>query len=100
MTVEKKKNNDTIIVMITGSVDANTSRELRDEVVKELDDIMCLIFDMTYMDYISSAGLRIILEAYQILEEKGGRVIVENVREELMYIFNLTGFSDYMEFRN
>lgn len=100
MTVEKKKNNDTITVIITGSVDANTSPELRDEILGELDDVMCLIFDMKDMDYISSAGLRVLLEVYQILEEKDGRVIIENVREELHDIFELTGFSDYMEFRN
>ena len=100
MTVEKKKNDDVLLVMITGSVDANTSAGLRDEIVDELDDVACLTFDMTDMDYISSAGLRVILEAYQILEEKDGKVILENVREELMYIFELTGFSDYMEFRN
>lgn len=100
MTVEKKKNNDTIIVIITGSVDANTAPELRNEVLEELDDVMCLTLDMTDMDYISSAGLRVILEAYQILEEKDGRVILENVREELRDIFELTGFMDYMEFRN
>lgn len=100
MTVEKKKNDDALLVMITGSVDANTSAGLRDEIVDELDDVACLTFDMTDMDYISSAGLRVILEAYQILEEKDGKVILENVREELMSIFELTGFSDYMEFRN
>ena len=99
MTVEKEQNGDTLIVKICGSVDANTANDLRSELIDELDDVRLVHFHMKEMDYISSAGLRVILEVYQILEEKEGKLIIENVREEIRDIFELTGFPKYMEFR-
>ena len=99
MTVEKEQNGDTLIVKICGSVDANTADDLRSKLIDELDDVRLVHFHMKEMDYISSAGLRVILEVYQILEEKEGKLIIENVREEIRDIFELTGFPKYMEFR-
>ncbi len=100
MTVEKEKNGDSLSVKINGSVDANTAGELRSELIDELDDVRLVHFHMKEMDYISSAGLRVILEVYQTLEERDGTVILENVREELKDIFELTGFADFMEMRD
>lgn len=100
MTVEKEKNADTLTVRIQGSVDANTSDSLRSEIIDELDDVSIVNFDMKEMDYISSAGLRVVLEVYQTLEEKDGKIILENVRDELKDIFELTGFMEMITTQN
>ncbi len=97
MTVKKEKDNNKLIVRITGSVDTNTSGELRNEIIDELDDIAVVWFDMKEMDYISSAGLRVLLETYQTIEPDEGKIVLANVREELREIFVLTGFSGFME---
>lgn len=97
MTAKKKKEDNRLIVKITGSVDANTSEELRDEIIDELDDITLVRFEMKEMDYISSAGLRVLLETYQMIEPNEGKIVLADVREELRQIFVLTGFSDFME---
>lgn len=97
MTVKKEKDNNKLIVRITGSVDTNTSEELRNEIIDELDDIAVVWFDMKEMDYISSAGLRVLLETYQTIEPDEGKIVLANVREELREIFVLTGFSGFME---
>ena len=100
MTVEKEKNGDSLTARINGSVDANTADSLRSELIDELDAVRLVHFDMKEMDYISSAGLRVILEVYQTLEEKDGKVILENIRAELKDIFKLTGFTSFMEVRD
>ena len=97
MTVKKEKDNNKLIVRITGSVDTNTSEDLRNEIIDELDDIAVVWFDMKEMDYISSAGLRVLLETYQTIEPDEGKIVLANVREELREIFVLTGFSGFME---
>lgn len=97
MTVEKEKDGNTLKVWITGSVDSNTSQELREELTGELSDMMEVRFDMKDMDYISSAGLRVILETYQNLDERDGAVVICNVREEIRDIFILAGYEEFME---
>ncbi len=100
MTVEKEKNKDILIVRIIGSLDAGTSEQLRAELEGELDDVTFVRFDLKDMDYISSAGLRVILEVYQALEDRGGKVALDNVTEDLREIFEDTGFSEFMEMKN
>ncbi|MCR5301343.1 MAG: STAS domain-containing protein [Lachnospiraceae bacterium] len=97
MTVEKEKNNDTLTVRIKGSVDASTADGLRDKLIGELDDVTLVRFEMKEMDYISSAGLRVLLEVYQMICNNGGKVVLAGVREEVRDIFELSGFTDFME---
>ena len=99
MTIKKEKTDDTLRVEIEGSVDAVTAPELERELLPELSDVKSIIFDMKDMDYISSAGLRVLLKVYQITSVKQSPIILENVRDELMYIFNDSGFAKFMEIR-
>lgn len=97
MTVEKEKSNGTLAVWIKGSVDASTADDLREKLVGELDDVTLVRFEMKEMDYISSAGLRVLLEVYQMICGRDGKVVLVGVREEIRDIFELSGFIDFME---
>ncbi|MCR5406952.1 MAG: STAS domain-containing protein [Lachnospiraceae bacterium] len=99
MTVKKEKTDDTLRVEIEGSVDAVTSPELERELLPELSDVNSIIFNMKDMDYISSAGLRVLLKIYQIISVKKSVIVLENVRDEFKYIFMDSGFAKFMEIR-
>lgn len=100
MTVTKEKNGDVLTVAITGSLDVKTAPELSKELEGELDDVMEVIFDLEKTDYTSSAGLRVLLGAYQIMDEKDGRMVLKNVNESFMEILEVTGFTDFLEIEN
>ena len=74
----------------------NESEEKLKEFEKEIEDIegvKKLIFDFASLDYISSAGLRVLLSAQKVMTKQGG-MIIRNVKPEIMEIFEVTGFSD------
>ena len=100
MTVTKEKNGDALTVAIMGSLDVKTAPELSKELEGELDDVMEVIFDLEKTDYTSSAGLRVLLGAYQIMDEKDGRMVLKNVNESFMEILEVTGFTDFLEIEN
>ena len=97
MEVTKQKNGDVLTVSISGSIDIKTAPILRQELDGELDDVNEVIFDLAETTYTSSAGLRVILGAYQILEEKDGRMVLKNVNETFMGILEMTGFTDFLD---
>ena len=95
MTVKKEKTDDTLRVEIEGSVDAVTSPELERELLPELSDVNSIIFNMKDMDYISSAGLRVLLFSHQTVS-KNGTMIIRNLTDEVKDIFEVTGCADAM----
>lgn len=97
MTVEKEKSNDMLTVRIYGSVDASTADDLRDILIGELDDVCLVRFETKEMDYISSAGLRVLLEVYQTICDRDGKVVLTGAREEVMDILEVAGFIDFLE---
>lgn len=96
MTVTKEKNGDVLNVTIEGQLDIKTSPELKAALEGELDDVMTLFFDMKGVSYISSAGLRVLLGAYQVLDEKDGNMILKNVDDSFMEILEMTGFTEFI----
>ncbi len=97
MKVEKERNGEQLKVKVIGSIDANTDKELLAQLDGELEGVSELRFDMTDMDYISSAGLRVMLEFYQTIEDNNGKMALDHVREDLLEIFKLTKFTDFIE---
>ncbi len=68
--------------------------------VSDLNDITELIFDFAHLEDIPSAGLRILLQAQKTMNRQGSKMmIVRNVNEELMEVFEVTGFSDFLTLR-
>lgn len=94
MTIEKKANETELTVNLTGRLDTITAPQLE----KELDDlsgIEKLVLDFAGLEYLSSAGLRVLLAAQKTMN-KQGEMIVRNVNETISDIFEVTGFSDIL----
>ncbi len=94
MTIEKKANGTELTVNLTGRLDTITAPQLE----KELDDlsgIEKLVLDFAGLEYLSSAGLRVLLAAQKTMN-KQGEMIVRNVNETISDIFEVTGFSDIL----
>ncbi len=87
-----------LTITINGTIDAKTAPDLEAELTEEaLDGVEELYFDMKDMDYTSSVGLRAILNAYQILDEREGRMVLQHINDDVREIFELTGFMDFLE---
>ena len=85
-------NNDELTVTLKGRLDTTTAPQLDTELAESLDAVTLLIFDLLDLEYISSAGLRVLLRAQKIMDVQGSMVI-RNVSEDVMEIFDVTGFS-------
>ncbi len=92
MTIGKSKEGETLLVMVSGRVDTTTAPELEKEVKTELGDVSVLEMDLKETEYISSAGLRVLLEASKMMQLKGGSMRVKNVTAQVMDVFKVTGF--------
>ena len=94
MKIDLKKEENKLLIKLEGKLDTNTSPEL-DEKIKELDGIKDLVIDMEKVDYISSAGLRVLLSMQKVMNNQG-TMVIKNVCENVMDIFEVTGFSDIL----
>lgn len=95
MTIEKAKNNDGLLIALEGRLDTTTAPQLEAELKSIDDDITKLTFDFGKLDYISSAGLRVLLAAQKVMNKQGSMVI-RHVNETIMEIFEVTGFLDIL----
>ena len=95
MTIEIKKNADELVLEITGRLDTITAPALDKTINENLGEIKCLILDFKNLEYISSAGLRVLLGA-QKKTQKNGSMKVINVCEEVLEVFEMTGFADIL----
>ena len=95
MTIEIKKNVDELVLEITGRVDTITAPTLDKTINENLGEIKSLILDCKNLEYISSAGLRVLLSTQKKLQQKG-TMKLKNVREEVMEVFEITGFVDIL----
>ena len=95
MTVEKILNDESAKIAVAGRLDTQTAPLLE----KELDDVISslkeLIFDMSSLEYISSAGLRVILKAQKIMNAQGSMKLI-GVNDSIMEVFDITGFLDIL----
>ena len=95
MEILKKRDGDTLKIALEGRLDTSTAPSLEEALKKELSGVADLEFDFEKLEYISSAGLRVLLSAHKAMSKKGS-MKVTNVREEVMEVFELTGFSDIL----
>lgn len=94
MTIDKKKDGSNCTVTITGRLDTTTAPELENE-LKDLDGITQLSFDFSGLEYVSSAGLRVLLSTQKRMNKQGSMVI-KNVNAIIREVFEVTGFIDIL----
>ncbi len=95
MNIIKNRTDDKLVVALEGRLDTMTAPELENDIKPALDGVKELTFDMAKLDYISSAGLRIILAVQKIMNKQGSMKII-NANEMVMEIFEVTGFSEIL----
>ena len=95
MTIEKTLNGSEAVLALAGRLDTMTAPELEAELKTLLDSVNSLTLDFEKLDYISSAGLRVLLSAHKALAKKGGLKIA-HVNEIVQEVFDVTGFSDIL----
>ena len=93
LKIEKQSEGIKDTVLLSGRLDTTTAPELEAFMEKELKDTQELVFDLTDLEYISSAGLRVLLKVQKYMNKKGD-VKVTHVSEVIAEIFEITGFSD------
>ena len=95
MTINKKLNGSALCVALEGRLDTTTAPELESELKASLGGVNELVFDFEKLDYISSAGLRVLLSAQKTMTKQGEMKII-HVNEMIMEVFEVTGFSDIL----
>ena len=95
MTIEIKKNDQETIIEIVGRLDTITAPALDKTINEDIGDTKNLVLDVKGVEYISSAGLRVLLSAQKKMQ-KIGSMKVTGVCEEVMEVFELTGFADIL----
>lgn len=95
MTIDIKKNTDATIIEIAGRLDTTTAPILDKAINEDIGDTTNLVLDVKAMEYISSAGLRVLLGAQKKMQ-KIGSMKLKNVCTEVMEIFEMTGFADIL----
>lgn len=95
MTIEKKIENGNVTLVISGRLDTTTAPELEQTVDGVLDGAKELVFDMTGLEYVSSAGLRVILKAQKAMHTQRSMKLV-GVNDSIMEVFDITGFLDIL----
>ena len=95
LNIDKKAEASTLTVSLSGRLDTVTAPELEKELKGALDGVTELVMDMEKLEYISSAGLRVLLSAQKIMGKQGA-MKVTHVSEAIMEIFDVTGFADIL----
>ena len=95
MTIDKKSNGSELTIVLTGRLDTTTAPQLEGELRTSLAGVTDLCLDFAGLEYLSSAGLRVILAAQKVMNRQGSMVI-KNVNETIREVFDITGFADIL----
>ena len=95
MTIKKEMNGTELRIAVEGRLDTMTAPDLEAELRESLDTSESLTLDFSGLDYISSAGLRVLLTAHKAMAAKGGMKVI-HVNEVVREVFEVTGFSDIL----
>lgn len=95
MNIYRTLNEDELTLSLEGRLDTLTAPELENEIRNGLTGVEKLVFDFEKLEYISSAGLRVMLLAQKIMSRLGGMRVV-NANDTIMEIFEVTGFRDIL----
>ena len=97
MEIIKTQNKDELTLKVIGELNTATYQVLEETINKSIKGIKALIFDFSELEYISSAGLRVLLISKKQMD-KQGKMVVKNANQSVMEIFEITGFSNILDF--
>ena len=95
MTIEKMAEGNKLTITLTGRLDTTTAPKLETELKQNISGVEELVLDLAALEYLSSAGLRVLLSAQKVMNRQGS-MVVKNVNETIMEIFEVTGFVDLL----
>ncbi|MBQ6900601.1 MAG: STAS domain-containing protein [Firmicutes bacterium] len=95
MEIKKCKKENELNLVIEGRLDTTTAPQLEAELKQDIDGVEMLVLDFSALEYLSSAGLRVLLAAQKVMN-KQGKMIIRNVNETINEIFEVTGFIDIL----
>lgn len=93
MQITKQQNGDSLIIAPAGRLDTTTAPQLESEEIAA--NVVNVVLDMTDVEYVSSAGLRVILSLHKKMKSRG-KLIVKNINDTVIEVFNVTGFSNIL----
>ena len=96
MTINKTQNGTQLTISVEGRLDTVTAPQLEAELKTSLDGIEKLVFDISELEYVASAGLRVLLSAQKTMNKQGS-MTVRGANEAIMEIFEVTGFVDLLD---
>ena len=97
MKLEKSADGSRLTVYLIGEVDATNVAAIEEELLKETEGVTELTFDLKELEYISSAGLRVLLQMQKMMKSRGSMVLI-NTNQDVMEIFKVTGFVRLLKF--
>ena len=95
MTINKISDGEKLTLAIAGRLDTNSSPKLEAELRQSVDGVTELFFDFSEVEYISSAGLRVLLAAQKVMNRQGSMKLI-GVSDEVLEVFEITGFADML----
>lgn len=95
MTIEKMTEGNVLTLSLQGRLDTTTAPKLETELKQNISGVEELVLDFAGLEYLSSAGLRVLLAAQKVMNRQGS-MVVKNVNETIMEIFEITGFADVL----
>lgn len=99
MTIETERNDETLILRPAGRLDTDTAPQLKEVLDSTLTGVKDLQIDMEKLEYVTSAGLRVLLAAMKTMKAEGGSLTVYNANDAVMEVFRITGFKRHMDIR-
>ena len=96
LSIEKKAEGTQLEIVLKGRLDTTTAPELEQTAKDSLADVKELKLDFKELEYVSSAGLRVLLATQKIMTKQGGTMVIRNVSPEVNDIFQVTGFADIL----
>lgn len=96
MDIKKNVGNEQLELVLSGRLDTNTAVELEQE-IKSIEGIKSLVLNLKDLEYISSAGLRVILMAHKKMRASSGTMLIKHPNDVVMEVFDMTGFNDILK---
>lgn len=96
MIIEEKRTQEGLTLKVKGRLDTTTAPQLERKLGEKGDGIKELVMDFSELEYLSSAGLRVLLAAHKAMKKEDGRMVVRGANEEVREVFTITGFSEIL----